>query len=124
MCLMIHESSKTLSQRNDIRGHCQIKREMFYTFGGDPAATQGSKVEPAENYYWRTTAVCSFPTAEGVTDGETECRDDEHVKWATFTHLLLYCLSLQEWSEGARGKTNRWVQGHGPPEPHSPANRP
>lgn len=45
-----------------------------------------------------------YGTGEGVTDGETECRDDEDVKCATFTHLLLYCLSLQERSEGVSGK--------------------
>lgn len=45
-----------------------------------------------------------FGAGEAVTDGETECRDDEDVKCATFTHLLLYCLSLQEWSEGVSGK--------------------
>lgn len=45
-----------------------------------------------------------YDAGEGVTDGETECRDDEDVKCATFTHLLLYCLSLQERSEGVSGK--------------------
>lgn len=45
-----------------------------------------------------------YDTGEGVTDGETECRDDEDVKCATFTHSLLYCLSLQERSEGVNGK--------------------
>lgn len=45
-----------------------------------------------------------YGAAEGVTDGETECGDDEDVKCATFTHSLLYCLSLQEWREGGSGK--------------------
>lgn len=31
------------------------------------------------------------------TDGEAGRGDDENVKSETFTHLLLYCLSLQEW---------------------------
>lgn len=44
-----------------------------------------------------------YCTGEGVADGESECEDDENVKSATFTHLFLYCLSLQEW-EGGVGK--------------------
>lgn len=39
----------------------------------------------------------------------------------SFASLLSFAAG-EEW--GSERKTNQWVQGHGPPEPHSPTNRP
>lgn len=72
-----------------------------------------------------TISFFFYCTGEGVTDGGAVRGDDENVKTATFTHLLLYCLAaVKGGDKKKKKKANWWVQGRGPPEPHSPASRP